>query len=95
MRCLHVRNGKVVNVVEYPGTPPETDGDDLVVPAVTGIESIDDNFDEAAERLDRSYNKIDLVVGKELFRLTNAVRALQSQTPLSAAQYKAFIKTLF
>lgn len=94
MRCLYIKAGKVVNIVEH-ADPPETDDGADVVPAVTGLESIGDNFDVTQKIKDRAIDKFPMAIFQELFRLTNAVRTLNSQATITPAQYRAFLKTLF
>ena len=95
MRYLWVKAGKVANVVEYGATtPPENeDGNDIVL-AVTDLESVGDTFDVTDTLKERRISAVELAVFQELFRLTNAVRTLNAQLTISAAQYRTFIKTL-
>ena len=92
MRCLHIKNGFVVNVVEYPGDVPESDGLADVVPAVTGLESVGDAFDVTGALKDRLITRMDAVVLNELFRLTNEVRALKLQATITKLQYRNAIR---
>ena len=94
MRYLWVKAGIIVNIVEYPGTPPEVEGGNDIVLAATGLESVGDAFDVTDTRNERQLNRVDGVILKELFRITNAIRTLNAQANLSAAQYRAFLKTL-
>jgi len=95
MRCLHVKNGLITNIVEYPGTPPfETDSGETVVPDLTSSWSVGDPYDVTGDLDDRKIDSVDAVVFGELFRLTNAVRALNSQAAITKAQYRSFIKSL-
>lgn len=92
-RALHIRANRVVNIVEYPGAIPETAEEDFVVPAVTGLESVGDTFDVNDTLLNRRVDKQDVMIFRELFRLTNAVRILEVKLAMTQAQYRAFIKT--
>jgi len=96
MRYLHVKSGFVVNIVEYPTTPDDTDTNTNsdIVPAVTGLESVGDAFDVTDTLKDRRVSKVELAVFQELFRLTNAIRTLNAQATLTPAQYRTFVKTL-
>jgi len=94
MRYLWIKAGVIANIVEYPTTPPETENGNDIVPAVTGLESVGDAFDVTDTRNERQLTRIDGVILKELFRITNAIRTLNAQANLSAAQYRAFLKTL-
>lgn len=47
---------------------------------------------EISAAKDSQLNAIDKLVFEETFQLRNAIRALQSLAPLTAAQYKALIK---
>lgn len=95
-RCLHVLNGFVTNIVEYPNGHPlkdPTNGAD-VIPAVTGFESVGDSFDVTSSLRDNLFNTMDAIVIKELFRLTNEARVLQLKAQLTFPQYAAFLKSL-
>lgn len=96
-RFLHVKAGVIRNIVEYGAqTPPDVDetGADIV-PEVTGQEFVGQAFDVSGAVKDRTIGAFPLAIFQELFRLTNAVRTLNAQAPLTPAQYKAFLKTLF
>jgi hypothetical protein len=80
MRYLHIRSGRVVNVVEYPDTPPDTEDGADIVPAVTGAEAPGDLFDATDAVKTREVAKLEgvnLLIFQEMFRLTNEVRALR------------------
>lgn len=97
-RFLYVKAGRVTNVVGYPDgvVPPllTSEGEDIILDP-TGTTSVGDAFDTTSALQDRSIDKVDLLVFKELFRLTNAVRAAQipALPAITAAQYRAFLKT--
>lgn len=96
MRKLYVKGGIIRNVVEHAVEPTETvtpDGEDIV-DAVTGTEAPGEAFDVTPALHEREVRCHDGILIKELFRLTNAVRVLQGQAALTAAQYRAFLKTL-
>lgn len=97
-RYLLIKAGLVVNIVDYgAATPPlvTNEGEDVVAD-VTEISRVGDAFDMTDINKNRYISRIDLVIYAELFRLTNAVRALQipPQPALTAAQYRTFIKSL-
>ena len=99
-RYIHVRNNVVVNVVEYPFVPPlvSDEGDDIVRDP-TDTSAVGDVFDMTDTRKERELDRLDntsRVVLKELFRLTNDLRAESSpaKPALTPAQYRAFLKTL-
>lgn len=94
-RYLYVKGGLVRNIVDYGFVPPaQSDAGEDIVPSVTGTENVGDAFDASNAKRDSQYSGMDAVMVKELFRLTNAVRVLQSQAPLTAPQYAAFLKSL-
>ena len=96
MRYIKVRNDVVVNIIEFGVvTPPEQDidGDSLVLENPQGSASVGDVVDITDELRDRRITKFDGVILSELFRLTNLVRTLNGQATITAAQYRAFIKT--
>lgn len=94
-RYLYVKAGIVTNVVEHPTAPPAVseDGADIV-PDLTGTGFVGMARDVTAEIRETAYTRLDVVVLRECFRLTNEVRALQSLAPVSAAAYKNNIKAL-
>lgn len=96
-RYLYVKGGVVVNVVEHQDTPPYNDNGTEIVPDLTGTLGVGDAFDMTDIRNDRRFDRVDFVIFRELFRLTNESRAQSSppQGPLTAAQYRAFVKGLF
>lgn len=92
-RVLYVKDGVVQNVVGFDdaATIPQRDGGCSLVLDPTGLTNVGDVYDMREFQLDA----IDSVMLKELFRLTNAVRALQVPPlpALDAAGYRAFLKT--
>jgi hypothetical protein len=97
---MHVRNNIVVNVVEYPTTPPlvSDEGDDIVRDP-TDTTAVGSAFDMTDTRKERELDRMDglsSVVIKELLRLTNADRAqdVPPKAPLTGPQYRAFLKTI-
>lgn len=97
-RYMHVRGSTVVNVVEYPTTPPllSDEGDDIILDP-TGTTNAGATFDATDTRKERRLDRSETVIFQELFRLTNADRAQDSppKPALTAAQYRTFLKTLF
>ena len=96
MRKLYATGGIIRNVVEHAVEPTETvtsDGEEIV-DAVTGSEAPGEAFDVTPALQEREVRRHDGLLVKELFRLSNAVRVLQGQAALTAAQYRAFLKTL-
>lgn len=96
-RVLFINNGIVVNIVAYPDDAvPTTVNGGMVVVDPTGTVNVGDPFDMTATMQDRAIDGVDVLVFRELFRLTNAVRALQTPAlpPITALQYRAFLKTL-
>jgi hypothetical protein len=95
-RFLYVKNGFITNIVEYGAqTPPlKTDVGEDIVPDLTSAWSVGQAYDVTADLQQRHLDSVDLVVFQELFRLTNLVRALNAQAPLTAVQYKNFLKSL-
>lgn len=93
-RCLHVQNGFVVNIVEYPNGIPATSGGADVIPAVTGLESVGDAFDVTSAKRATQLSAMDTIVIQELFRLTNETRILQLKGPITLPQYLTALKTL-
>lgn len=81
--------------MEYPNGHPVKDdqGADIVL-AVTGLESVGDAFDVAPGKRDSTFNGMDAIVVKELFRITNDIRILKLQGQLTLPQYVAFLKSL-
>ena len=92
MRVLYVKAGVIVNVVEHPN-PPETDDGCVVVPAVSGLESAGQAFDVTDTLLERRLNSAEVMIYKELFRITNEVRVLRGLGTITITQYRAAIKT--
>lgn len=96
-RHLFVKNGFVVNVVEYPAEAPLVgdDGED-VVPDPTGATNVGDAFDVSDVKKDRALDQMDRVIFEELFRLTNADRAqdIPPKAAITRAQYRTFLKTI-
>ena len=93
-RVLLINAGVIRNIIGYPDgdTFPESDADGEYVLAVTGTESVGDAFDLTDTRLERRLAKLDLMVYKELFRLTNEVRVLRGLGTITANQYRNAIK---
>lgn len=94
-RYMYVRGGVVANIVEHATPPPGTSPEGDVIVPDTGV-PVGTVVDLTDEMRNRQLDAWDLVIGKELLRLTNAVRALQipSLSALSGAQYRAYLKTL-
>jgi hypothetical protein len=94
-RYMHVRGTLVVNVVEYPFTPPEKsdEGDEIILDP-TGTTDAGETFDPTDTQKDRRIKKTDDWVFNELFRLTNADRAqdIPPKAALTAQQYRNFVK---
>ena len=99
-RVLLVKAGVIRNIIGYPdvdelGNPvvfPESDTDGEYVLAVTGTESVGDAFDLTDTRLERRLAKFDIMIYRELFRLTNEVRVLRGLGTITANQYRNAIK---
>lgn len=93
MRCLVIKNNIVVNIAEFDPVPDTCDGCQIV-PEPVHILSVGDDATDALKVA--QVNKADVLMFRELFRLTNAVRALQipSQPALTQAQYRSFLKGL-
>lgn len=97
-RYMHVRANTVVNVVEYPFVPPlvSDEGDDIILDP-TGTTNAGATFDATDTRKERRLDRSETVIFQELFRLTNESRAqdIPPRPQITAAQYRAFLKTLF
>ena len=93
-RVLLVKAGVVANIIGYPddAAVPEEDAEGEYVAAVTGLESVGDAFDLTDTRLERRLAKFDVMIYKELFRLTNEVRVLRGLGTITANQYRNAIK---
>lgn len=91
-RHLHVTDGIITNIVEYGSMiPEETYNGSIVVPDPGNL-NVGEAFDVGPIVKERFFNKLDTeIILKEFFRLTNEIRVLNSQTPLTPGQYKAFI----
>mgnify|MGYP001616822496 FL=1 len=95
MRYFHVKNGFIVNIVDYPYVPPPvSDEDEDIVLDPTGTVSVGDPFDVLPTVRERRFTALERVLVQELLRLTNEVRALQTppRAPLTADEYKTWIK---
>lgn len=95
MRYLYVKSGRIVNVVEHAETPPDSDDGSDIVAAVTGLEAPGDVFDAADAIKTREVAKLEgvnLLIFQEMFRLTNELRALRSQSQITRAQYRNALK---
>ena len=87
---------KVTNVIGYPDGVAIPDMDaagNTLVPAVTNTETPNDTFDLTDTLLERRINRQDVMIYRELFRLTNAVRILELKGQLTLPQDRAFLKT--
>ena len=92
MRCLYIKNGRVVNIVEHDPIPHKgPDGEDVVQD--TNNANVGDAVDISDQLKDRRLNAHEAVMFTELLRLTNAIRELKLQAPLTAAQYRAYLKS--
>jgi hypothetical protein len=92
-RILYIKGGRVQNVVGYEDdaeVPPYDEGCFCVVDPTNTINA-GDAYDMREITLDRA----DVLMLKELLRLTNAVRALKvpPEPALSGSEYRAFLKT--
>lgn len=91
-RVLLLKDGVVQNVVGFDDAaevPLEMDGCRCAIDP-TGSTNAGDAFDERELTLDA----MDRVVFRELFRLTNELRATRGLGALTATQYRAHLKTL-
>jgi hypothetical protein len=97
MRYLYVNDGVVRNIVEHPTPPPDVSVDgDVIVLDVAGTLSVGAAYDVTDDVNNRSFSAVDVVIMRELLRVTNEVRALESPplATLTAAQYKTYLKGL-
>jgi hypothetical protein len=94
-RVLYIQNNIITNIIGYPdGEPlPEADADGYYVLATSDSQNVGDVFDMTDTLQERRINKLDAMVYKELFRLTNEVRVLRGQGQITANQYRTYIKT--
>ena len=94
MRCLVVKNNIVVNIAEFHEPIPDTYQDCVLVAEPVPNLNVGDDATDALKT--HQVNRSDILMFRELFRLTNAVRALQipSQPALTQVQYKSFLKSL-
>lgn len=94
MRCLVIKNNLVVNIAEFHEPIPDTYQDCVLVAEPTPNLNVGDDATDALKT--HQVNRADILMFRELFRLTNVVRALQipPQAALTAAQYRNFLKGL-
>lgn len=103
-RYIHIKDGFVTNIVEYPngplmenGYPRNGDLGELVMVDPGNI-NVGSAFDVTDELQNRRFDKLEAIIFFELRRLTNEVRALKLVFPdplLTIGQYRAYIKSLF
>ena len=93
-RNLWINGMTVVNVVDYPDTPPESESGFDVFPDPTGFTNVGDTYDATDDRKNRRLDHMDPVIFDELFRLTNESRAneLIPRGPVTRQQYRAFLR---
>lgn len=92
MRCLYVKNGRVVNIVEHDQLPHKGPaGEDVVQD--TNNANVGDAVDISDHLKNRRIDACEAVIFQELLGLTNAVRELKLQPTLTAAQYRAHLRS--
>lgn len=96
VRYIHVVAGVVRNVVDYPDDNPVPEIDQqtgaIVIPDPTGRTNVGDAYDQLDADRERLFAAVPTVIKKELFRLTNEIRALRGEAALTVNQYKAQVK---
>lgn len=86
-RWAIISEGVIVNVVS---PKPEVLGDGE---ATMKLEIGDNRWvGSVVDAKDIAYDRLDVVTHRIIFGLLNEVRALKVQQPLTAAQYKTFVK---
>lgn len=90
-RCRWVANGRITNIVEYPGAIPSA-GDNGETIVADGPEGVGDAFDVTATQKTSLLASMDQIIIQELFRLTNETRILQLKGQLTFPQYLALLK---